>query len=37
LVKTRLAGKTWLRTTVINPGTTEADLQALAERIEAEP
>jgi len=29
LVKTALRGRTWLRTTLINPLTTEADLQAL--------
>lgn len=35
LVKTTLGGHTWLRTTLINPLTTEADLEALLERVEA--
>lgn len=35
LVKTSLLGKTWLRTTLINPLTTEADLEALLARVEA--
>lgn len=33
LVKTRLGGKTWLRTTIINPLTGDADLDELAEDI----
>ncbi len=35
LVTTRLAGKTWLRTTIINPATTLADLEGLLDRVEA--
>jgi L-2,4-diaminobutyrate decarboxylase len=35
LVKTTLLGRTWLRTTLINPLTTEADLEALLSRVEA--
>lgn len=35
LVKTRLRGATWLRTTLINPLTTESDLEALLARVEA--
>jgi L-2,4-diaminobutyrate decarboxylase len=35
LVKTTLRGRTWLRTTLINPLTTEADLEALLARVEA--
>lgn len=35
LVKTSLLGRTWLRTTLINPLTTEADLLGLMERVEA--
>ena len=34
LVKTTLLGRTWLRTTLINPLTTEADLEALLARVE---
>jgi L-2,4-diaminobutyrate decarboxylase len=34
LVKTQLGGRTWLRTTLINPLTTRGDLQALMERLE---
>jgi len=33
LVKTRLRGRTWLRTTLINPLTTREDLLALMERL----
>ena len=36
LVKTHLAGHTWLRTTLINPRTELADLEALLDRVEAE-
>ncbi len=35
LVKTRLRDRTWLRTTIINPRTTEADLTALIDAIRA--
>jgi L-2,4-diaminobutyrate decarboxylase len=35
LVKTSLHGRTWLRTTLINPLTTEADLDALLAALEA--
>ena len=35
LVKTRLGDRTWLRTTIINPRTTEADLTALIDAIRA--
>lgn len=35
VVKTRLFGKTWLRTSLMNPLTTVEDLQALLERMEA--
>lgn len=35
LVKTSLHGRTWLRTTLINPLTTESDLEALLDRVEA--
>lgn len=34
LVKTTLRSRTWLRTTLINPLTTEADLEALLARVE---
>lgn len=34
LVKTTLQGRTWLRTTLINPLTTETDLGALLDRVE---
>ena len=34
LVQTRLRGATWLRTTLINPLTTQADLEALLESVE---
>jgi L-2,4-diaminobutyrate decarboxylase len=34
LVKTSLRGRTYLRTTLINPLTTEADLEALLARVE---
>lgn len=34
LVKTRLRGRTWLRTTLIHPLTTEADLLQLVEAVE---
>jgi L-2,4-diaminobutyrate decarboxylase len=37
LVKTRLGDKTWLRTTIINPLTRAADLDALADAIRAVP
>lgn len=36
LVKTKLAGRTWLRTTLINPRTELSDLEALLDRVEAE-
>ena len=36
LVKTKLAGRTWLRTTLINPRTEIGDLEALLDRVEAE-
>ena len=36
LVKTKLAGQTWLRTTLINPCTELGDLEALLDRVEAE-
>jgi L-2,4-diaminobutyrate decarboxylase len=35
LVKTVLGGQTWLRTTLVNPLTTEADLEGLLARVEA--
>lgn len=35
VVKTTLRGRTWLRTTIINPLTTDADLEALLDRLEA--
>jgi L-2,4-diaminobutyrate decarboxylase len=35
IVKTALRGKTWLRTTIINPLTTEDDLGALLATVEA--
>jgi len=35
IVKTQVRGRTWLRTTIINPLTTFADLEALLARIEA--
>jgi L-2,4-diaminobutyrate decarboxylase len=35
LVKTQLRGRTWLRTTLINPLTTEQDLEALMDRLDA--
>jgi len=35
LVKTQLRGRTWLRTTLINPLTAREDLTALMERLEA--
>ncbi|MBI4914005.1 MAG: aminotransferase class I/II-fold pyridoxal phosphate-dependent enzyme [Acidobacteria bacterium] len=35
LVKTRLRDRTWLRTTLVNPGTTLEDLACLLDRAEA--
>ncbi len=35
LVKTKLSGQTWLRTTIINPMTELSDLEALLDRVEA--
>ena len=35
IVKTQVRGRTWLRTTIINPLTTFADLEALLARIVA--
>ena len=35
IVKTQVRGRTWLRTTIINPLTTFGDLEALMARIEA--
>ena len=34
LVKTNLGGRTWLRTTLINPLTEDSDLEALLQRLE---
>lgn len=36
LVRTRLRGRTWLRVTLMNPRTREADLDALLDAIRAE-